>query len=60
MDLRWVFRLVFVRIWVVFLRWISWFFWGLVFVMWLVLMVKAYQMVKFKLPIIGDIAEKNS
>jgi uncharacterized membrane protein len=45
--------------WFVFI-WIGWFFWGLVFVMWLVLMVKAYQMVKFKLPIIGDIAEKNS
>jgi len=43
-----------------FLSWISWFFWGIVFVMWLVLMVKAYQMVKFKLPIVGDIADKNS
>ena len=45
--------------WFVFI-WIGWLFWGIVFVMWLVLMVKAYQMVKFKLPIVGDIAEKNS
>jgi uncharacterized membrane protein len=44
----------------VFFTWISWFFWVLVIIMWLVLMVKAYQMVKFKLPIVGDIAEKNS
>ena len=32
----------------------------LVFVLWIVLMVKAYQGEKFKLPIAGDIAEKNS
>jgi uncharacterized membrane protein len=43
-----------------FFAWISWFFWVLVIVMWLVLMVKAYQMIKFKLPIVGDIAEKNA
>jgi uncharacterized membrane protein len=45
--------------WFVFI-WIGWLFWGIVIVMWLVLMVKAYQMIKFKLPIVGDIAEKNS
>ncbi len=45
--------------WFVFI-WIGWLFWGIVFVMWLILMVKAYQMIKFKLPIVGDIAEKNS
>ena len=28
-------------------------------VLWIILMVKAYQGVKFKLPIAGDIAEKN-
>ncbi len=39
---------------------ISWFFWVLVIIMWLVLMVKAYQMQRFKLPIVGDIAEKNA
>ena len=29
-------------------------------VLWVVLMVKAYQGEKFKLPVIGDIAEKNA
>ena len=43
-----------------FLWWISLLFWILVFILWLILMVKAYQMQKIKLPIIGDIAEKNS
>ena len=34
---------------------------GLVqFVLWILLMVKAYRGEKFKLPIIGDIAEQNS
>ncbi|PNX50030.1 MAG: hypothetical protein BV458_13920 [Thermoplasmata archaeon M9B2D] len=42
------------------LSWISWIFWLMVLVMWLVLMVKAFQMQRYKLPIIGDIAEKNS
>ena len=32
----------------------------LVFVLWIVLMIKAYQGERFKLPIAGDIAEKNS
>jgi len=32
----------------------------LVLVLWIVLMVKAYQGERFKLPIAGDIAEKNS
>jgi uncharacterized membrane protein len=30
------------------------------FVLWIVLMIKAYQGEKFKLPIAGDIAEKNT
>jgi uncharacterized membrane protein len=30
------------------------------FILWLILMLKAYQGEKFKLPIVGDIAEKNS
>ena len=29
-------------------------------VVWIILMIKAYQGEKFKLPVIGDIAEKNS
>lgn len=43
----------------VFFSWISWLFWVLVFVTWLVLMVKAYQMQRYKLPVVGDIAEKH-
>lgn len=52
MILSWIFWFVFI--------WISGLFWGFVFVLWIVLMIKAYQMVKFKLPIVGDIADKNS
>jgi uncharacterized membrane protein len=43
-----------------FLAWISWLFWVLILILWIILMLKAYQMQKYKLPIIGDIAEKNS
>jgi len=43
-----------------FFAWISWIFWILVVILWIVLMMKAYAMQKFKLPIVGDIAEKNS
>ena len=32
----------------------------LMFILWLVLMLKAYQGEKFKLPVIGDIAEKHT
>ena len=35
-------------------------FWALEAALWIILMVKAYQGEKFKLPIAGDIAEKNS
>ena len=30
------------------------------FILWIVLMVKSHQGEKFKLPVVGDIAEKNS
>jgi len=43
-----------------FLWWISWLFWVLVVILWLILMIKAYQMQKIKLPVIGDIAEKST
>jgi len=33
--------------------------WVVAFILWIVLMVKAYQGELFKLPLIGDIAEKN-
>ena len=33
--------------------------WLVAFILWIVLMVKAYQGEMFKLPVIGDLAEKN-
>jgi uncharacterized membrane protein len=44
----------------VFFAWVSWLFWILVLILWFILMVKAYQMQKFNLPIVGDIADKHS
>ncbi len=44
----------------IFLAWISWIFWAITIILWLILMLKAFQGEKFKLPIVGDIAEKNS
>lgn len=45
--------------------WIPWFGWvvsslvgGLAFVFWIVLMYKAYQGTMYKLPVVGDLAEK--
>lgn len=35
-------------------------FWAAELVLWIVLMIKAYQGEKFKIPLAGDIAEKNS
>jgi len=40
------------------LLWLSWIIWALTIILWLILMIKAYQGEKFKLPIVGDIAEK--
>jgi uncharacterized membrane protein len=37
---------------------IGWLIGGLAFVLWIVLMYKAYQGVMYKLPIAGDLAEK--
>jgi uncharacterized membrane protein len=39
---------------------IGWIFWALGVVLWIVLMVKAYQGEKYKLPISGNLAEKYS
>lgn len=36
---------------------LGWIFWVLTLVLWIVLMIKAYQGEKFKVPIVGDIAE---
>ena len=61
--------LVFLPAWIVviLLGWIPFLGWiiaGLIalltVILWLILMLKAYQGEKFKLPIVGDIAEKNS
>ncbi|MGC9553823.1 MAG: DUF4870 domain-containing protein [Thermoplasmatota archaeon] len=37
---------------------IGWLLWLVMFILWLVLMIKAYQGEKFKLPVVGDIAER--
>jgi uncharacterized membrane protein len=44
----------------VFLWWISWLFWVLVVILWIILMLKAFQGQKLKLPVVGDLAEKYS
>jgi len=47
-----------------FIPFIGWAISGLIgllmFILWLILMLKAYQGEKFKLPIVGDIAEKHA
>jgi len=43
-----------------FLWWVSWIFWVLILILWIVLMFKAFQGEKLKLPIVGDLAEKNA
>ena len=40
------------------LLWASWAMYALTAILWLILVIKAYQGEKFKLPIVGDIAEK--
>jgi len=39
---------------------LSWLVGILIFILWIILMIKAYQGEKFKLPIVGDIAEKQA
>ena len=43
-----------------FLAWLSWLIWAVTIILWLILMFKAYSGEKFKLPIVGDIAEKHT
>ena len=43
-----------------FLWWISTIIWIITLILWLILMLKAFTGEKYKLPIAGDIAEKNS
>jgi uncharacterized membrane protein len=40
------------------LIWLSWIIWAVTVILWLVLIIKAYQGEKFKVPVVGDIAEK--
>lgn len=42
------------------LIYLSWIIWIVMFVLWVILIIKAYQGEKFKLPVVGDIAEKHS
>jgi len=42
------------------LVWLSWAIWIITVLLWLILMFKAYNGEKFKLPVIGDIAEKHA
>ncbi len=45
--------------WISFIGWvISALIWLLILILWIVLMIKAYQGEMFKLPIVGDMAEK--
>jgi uncharacterized membrane protein len=64
MVLAWLFGGFFGLFWwgpgLIFLAWCSWILWLIFFILWLILMLKAFQGEKFKLPIVGDIAEKNS
>lgn len=59
-----VFIIYFVFSWMLFFIPFMWMllslFGLLVFILWIVLIIKAYQGEKFKLPIIGDMAEKYS
>ncbi len=42
------------------LIWLSWIIWAVMAILWIILIIKAYQGEKFKLPVVGDIAEKHA
>ncbi len=45
--------------WIPFVGWVfAGLVWILIFILWIILMFKAYRGEKYKLPIVGDIAEK--
>jgi len=47
--------------WIPFIGWvINWLIWVLAIVLWILLMIKAYQGEKYKLPWAGNLAEKNA
>lgn len=41
------------------MTYLSWVIWIIIAILWVVLIIKAYQGEKFKLPVVGDIAEKH-
>ena len=43
-----------------FLFWLGTIIWIAVFILWLILMLNAFKGKRYKVPIVGDIAEKNS
>lgn len=56
-----VYFVIFFLTWFVpFMWWLSMLFGLLVVILWIILVIKAYQGEKFKLPIVGDIAEKQA
>ncbi len=56
MVIAWIIGWIFM--WIPFIGWaISTLIWILVLILWLILMFKAYQGEKYKLPIVGDFAE---
>lgn len=56
-----VYFVIFFLTWFVPFMWMfSYLFGLLVFILWIILVIKAYQGEKFKLPIVGDIAEKEA
>jgi len=51
----------FVIFWIPVVGWVfGWIIWAFAFVLWIVLMYKAYQGTKYKIPIAGDIAAKEA
>lgn len=56
-----LFLAAFIIGWIPFIGWvIAWLISVLAIVLWILLMIKAYQGEKFKLPWAGDLAEKNA
>jgi len=42
------------------LIYLSWIIWAIMVILWIILMIKAYQGEKSNLPVVGDIAEKHA
>jgi len=59
LGLAW-FVVGFILVWIPIINWFSWLLWPAYLVVIILMMMKAYNGEKYKLPVIGDIAEKNS